>query len=165
MIKTTKKHPKLVSKVKTGERRAELEAGLEDVMNRDRAINSQEVIAKNKIREMKEKVIQALFTILEDFGVDPSNLESINLFLDKLRQQNPDLLKLFEIAFNDLIGGQEEAGTDTGVGTNVLPPDGLRNTGLEQQGLSATSNPVSSGGSTGLMDKYKDLAQNTMMPR
>lgn len=112
--------------------RTELETGLEDVKNRERTLNSQEVINTNKLKETKTRVIQTLFGVLEDFGVDPSNLESINAFLSQLRNQDPDLAQLFEVAFNDLTGEPESAEPEV---------------------------------DAGLMNKFKNLGPETMMPR
>ena len=46
-----------------------------------------------------------LFTILQSAGVDPSNPASIQTFLNRLNQQSPDLLELFQEAFTDITGG------------------------------------------------------------
>lgn len=152
MDKTTIKSSKIIPKVQSSKKKADLELELDDVRNREGAINSQEVITKNKIKEMKERVIQELFTILKDFGVDPSNLESINSFLSKLEQENPDLLKLFELTFNELISEPEQAPQQPSQLPNV-------NQGLTPQ---PPQQPIQAGG---LMDKYKNLAPEVMMPK
>jgi len=151
------KSKNLVSKVKSSERKTELEGSLDDLNNREGAINSQEVISKNKINEMKGKIIQELFKILENFGVDPSDLNSINKFLSELEKTQPDLLKLFELTFNDLIKEPEN-------NANTIPAT-PPTTGLPEAMPNTSTAPTQPIGNEGLMDKYKNLGQETMMPR
>ncbi len=114
----------------------ELQAGLEGVKSKERMINTKEIINANKLKEVKVELIKSLFDMLQKLGVDGSNLESINAFLTKLREQDPDLAGLFEYAFNGLT---EE-------------PSAPENQGANSQG-------------SNLMDKYKNLAPEVMMPR
>lgn len=89
------------------ERRTNLEAGLEDVQSKERDFNSNKIINENKLKATKARLIQNLFQMMTDLGVDPTNLESINEFLQSLDQQDPDLRELFEVSFNSLIGDQD----------------------------------------------------------
>lgn len=113
----------------------ELQAGLEEVKNKERMINTKEILDANKLKEVKVELIKSMFEMLQKLGVDGSNLESINAFLDKLRNQDPDLAGLFEYAFNGLVGEQSSAMPET------------------------TDNE------TNLMDKFKNLTPEVMMPR
>lgn len=74
--------------------------GLED---KEKSLESQQAINKNNIKQLRTNIINSLFELLKNFGVDGSNLESINAFLMKLRAQDPDLAELFNIAFTDLM--------------------------------------------------------------
>ena len=121
--------------------RSELEAGLEDVKSRAGALNSQELVNKNKIKEIKAKAIQSLFGLLEDFGVDASNLESINLFLSKLRERDPDFATLFEIAFTDLTSDINNAQKEKEIAKQAEYKN------------------------AGLMNKFQNLGPEIMMPR
>lgn len=113
----------------------ELQAGLEGVKNKERMINTKEIMDANKLKEVKVELIKSMFEMLQKLGVDGSSLESINAFLDKLRNQDPDLAGLFEYAFNGLVG-EEEKDMET-----AKPQD------------------------MGLMGKYNNLAPEVMMPR
>jgi hypothetical protein len=137
MPKTIKENEISTDKTSSVEMRAELEAGLEDVKNREGAINSQKILNKNTLKEVKTKLIQSLFGTLQELGVDGSNLESINLFLTKLRSQDPDLASLFETAFSGLVEEPKEE--------MAVPEEGIENAGL--------------------MNQYKNLVPGTMMPR
>ncbi len=118
------------------ERRAELESDFEGLENRERQLNSQSALNKNKLSEVKSNVIRAMFQVLENMGVDPNNLESIREFLAKLAKQDPDLAAMFEIAFNGLAKDEAfqpptaaappgpEAGLPVGQATNPIAPGG-----------------------------------------
>ena len=157
MAKPELKNEKIISTVQSSERKAELESGLEGVMNKERELNSKEVINQNKIKEVKGKVIKALFNILQEIGVDASDLESINSFLSTLEETNPDLLSLFELVFTDLMPGAEqkapapEVGQGPGVIQGMAPP--------------AATPPGVEAPNAGLMNNYKNLAQDKLMPR
>ena len=89
------------------ERRAKLESDFEGLENRERKLNSQSLLNKNKLQEIKSSMIRAMFQILENAGVDPSNIESIRNFLQQLEQKDPDLAAIFEFAFNGLTRNEE----------------------------------------------------------
>lgn len=58
---------------------------------------------RKKVEEVRTKLIKNLFSLLKDVGVDPSNQEDIDSFLTSLRAKDPDLLELFETAFDGLL--------------------------------------------------------------
>lgn len=127
-------------------RKAELQKMFEDVKNKDRQVRSSEIIEDNKVKQQRFKFVQGLFKIMVDNGVDPNNLESIQEFLKKLEFQDPDLLELFQFAFNELLGAEESPGSPTG----------------PQADLSVgTPSP----GDKPIMERFSNLAQPTMMPR
>lgn len=145
--------------------RMTLERGLDDVQSRNRTINSNEITQKNKLEEIRVKLIQSLFSILKENGVDGSSLESINQFLQKLSNQDPDLAEMFELAFNNLLRPTDEI---TPPGVNIAPgttagtppgtPPGTPGLGLPPiPGQGATNN-------AGLMDRFNNLAQQTFRP-
>lgn len=170
MDNNIKKSKKLASNVKTSEMKNELEESLEGLRNKEGAINSKEVISKNKVKEMKGKVVKELFKILQGFGVDPSDLESINKFLRELEQVSPDLLKLFELTFNDLLKEPGETSDET-VGAPTPPPAPAAtpvstpiptsmppSTAASKAPTAAPKSKMSGG----LMDKYKNLGPGVL---
>ncbi len=126
---------KIVQSANPEAMRQELQAGLEGVKNKERMINTKEILDANKLKEVRAELIKSMFEMLQKLGVDGSSLESINAFLDKLRNQDPDLAGLFEYAFNGLVGEETQNKEMTG-----------------QQ-------------DTGLMGKFNNLAPDMMMPR
>jgi len=82
--------------------KGELMKDFDVLQDKNRSLNSMKIINKNKIKETRIKVIQELFGIMEEMGVDPNNMESINSFLTTLEEQDPDLKELFEYAFTNI---------------------------------------------------------------
>jgi len=80
----------------------ELKRGLSLVENKERALNSRKFIEDNKLKQVKSRFIQQMFAMMKELGVDPSNPESVSKFLGELSQKDPDLLALFEEAFNNI---------------------------------------------------------------
>lgn len=83
---------------------------LDDLMNQfneieniQRGVNSNNFSNKNKLDQLRVDLIQKLFQIMTQAGVDPSDLNSIRKFLMDLEKTNPDLYMLFEDAFNTLM--------------------------------------------------------------
>ena len=98
------------------EMRADLQAGYDKVKNKERQVNSARLMSQNQIYEFKKRVIQDVFKMMKRAGVDPSNLESIRGFIEKLEQQNPDIAEMFKLAFEGMVGNEED---------EELPPEGL----------------------------------------
>ena len=95
-----------VTKNKTSdEYLTQLKNDLSKVENKNRELNSNKIVDENKLKEAKAKMVQELFAMMKEIGVDPNDLDSINKFLGQLSEQDPDLLVLFEAAFSNLVGG------------------------------------------------------------
>jgi len=131
------------------EMRAELESKLENIKNKNRVINTKKFIDKNKLKETKLELLQTFFRILQELGVDPNNLESINSFMQKLEQQDPDLVALFELAFSALVPN-EPSESSTG-----LP------TGQSDQGIEPIS-PETVPTEPALTDKFSNLQEQVL---
>jgi len=103
------------------------------------SFNAEQFVNNNKFKEMNDEATNTFFKMLSDMGVDPTDLSSINEFLQKLEETDPDLFVIFERAFSQLMGeenggeGQEslvpEEGEIPGEGENVL---GDKLAGLQQ---------------------------------
>ena len=133
------------------ERRVDLENKYDDFKEKERNSNTKVMMAKNQFSEVKGSMIKALLQILEDEGVDLSDLGSIRDFLEKLSKKDPDLVAIFEIAFNSLAGeeGMADVSDEEVEGTEGLFPAGEEPGELtdEEIGLSAgqTAAPINRG--------------------
>jgi len=92
----------------TPEMMNDLKARFEEVQNKSRSINSMKIMHGNKKREENIRIVQELLGKMESMGVDVSDQNSINEFIQSLEQLDPDLRELFENAFNGLMSDIEK---------------------------------------------------------
>lgn len=110
----------------TGQQMAtpEQKAQLMDMMNqieaKYREMNAEKFAGSNKAESAKKDLVIEVFKALQNAGIDPTNVESVRMFLDDLQQSNPDLYSLFVDAFNSLIGGETDAATPAQDQTGAL---------------------------------------------
>jgi len=101
--------------------REDLKKQFNDVKNKEGEFQSKQFINKNKLKQFKVELLDKIFSSMQSLGIDPNDLDSINQFLQKLEQQDPDLLTLFENAINGLSEGLENSnplGGETVMGGN-----------------------------------------------
>lgn len=141
-----------------------LKKDLSMVEDKNREFNSKKIVDENKLKETKEKMIQELFTMMKEVGVDPTNLESINAFLAQLSEQDPDLLALFEAALSNLVGGDLEGLPNAPVrnpleGGSVRPdvPLMMGSDSLSETGSGMPPVPASPGGELPNENTFKNL--------
>ena len=84
------------------EMRDELERGFEDVKIKNAALESNQIAIANQLKQLKLEILRELFNFLQKNGVDPNDLASINQFLQKLNEQDPDFVTLFELVLSGL---------------------------------------------------------------
>jgi hypothetical protein len=95
------------------EMRADLDNMFNKVEAKERDFRSRSFMNANKLNEVKTKMIRMFFDLMQQMGVDPSNVDSIGAFLRQLEQQDPDLYTIFEAAFNGMMGnGGQPAGEE-----------------------------------------------------
>lgn len=107
------------------EMRADLQSDMEDLNTKRGAMNAQFYISKNKLEEAKAKMVQAIFDILKTAGVDPTDLASIQSFIQQLEVEDPDLLKLFNVAFDTLATAPEAAPDLAGAPPQPMGPEAM----------------------------------------
>lgn len=115
--------------------RADLDFKFNDVKSRDEQLRSQTEAERVKLRKFKLELLRKVFITLQDLGVDPNDTESISRFLQRLEQQDPDLVTLFQTALEGLVPTEE------------------------------SSVPESEPSSGGLMSKFTNLQKNILQGR
>src|ERR1035437_91939 len=65
--------------------------------------NGQKKAASNQLQASQDDAIQELFEVLKRNGIDPSNKDSVNAFLQELQKRNPQGYQIFENAINSLL--------------------------------------------------------------
>lgn len=82
--------------------RADLDYKFQDVQSRNEQIQTEFDGERLKIQKFKGELLKKVFDSLRDLGVDPNDPTSVSQFLQKLEQQDPDLVALFESALEGL---------------------------------------------------------------
>ena len=154
------------------EMRADLDRSFQDVENQNNALETKKFTSRNKIKNQKIELLKQLYAMLEEAGVDPNDPESIKNFLTELEERDPDLVTLFEQAFNGLSpdsqptegGPTEESAEVPGEG---MPPEAIpggivpEGVGMPPGGVPAGMPPGGEPGGT-MMDKYSNLQENIL---
>ena len=73
----------------------------------------------------KELSLKEVFDLLRSLGIDPSNVEEVNAFLEKIKQTNPELYQQIEKSLETLMGPEEEASQDVTQGAGEIPPGNM----------------------------------------
>ena len=85
--------------------------------------NSQNFSSNNSLQDQQGQLLRDFFDLLQQMGVDPNNPEEVEAFLDKIKQQNPELSQQIEQALQTLLG-EEITPVDTGEipqNTDIIP--------------------------------------------
>jgi hypothetical protein len=90
--------------------RQNLDDEFKNVENKNKELETKQIISTNRLRKMKMNILREVFDSLEELGVNPNDIESIGKFLERLRRQDPDLVEMFEFVFNDLVSSLEGGG-------------------------------------------------------
>lgn len=144
------------------EARQELTRLLEQLQNKRGEFNAMQFASKNATESQRQEALMQVFDIMQQNGVDPSNVEEVKAFLDQLEQANPELYQIFVEAFNLLIGEGGEIPLDNGSAPDAMPPE-LPNAPGGPADLSGALSPGAPGGMPpppgGIAAKFPGLAQ------
>lgn len=165
------------------EMRSDLQDDLDKVKTARGVVNTEKIISQNTLQEARNKLIRVFFEILDDFDIDPNDLEAINNFLQLLEKKDPDLAELFQSAFEGLTLSKKQAPSEE---EGALPMEGMPPTGMMPEGaapmpegmpapplparatgMAGTPRPMAplpaeEGGGANLMKGYNDLARRDM---
>ncbi len=83
-----------------------------------RTFHGQKKNADSQLVAIQNNAIQALFDVLQKSGVNPADQASVNAFLQKLQQVNPEGYQIFENAINNLLSQKNDL-------NKMQPPQGF----------------------------------------
>lgn len=66
------------------------------------------------------EILRQVFDLLQSVGIDPSNVEQVQEFLNKIKEENPEMYQQLEQALKSIIGGEAENVGET-VDTGEVP--------------------------------------------
>jgi len=98
-------------------------------------VNSAKFIGENSANLSKREALKEVFTILERSGVDLKNPASVSEFLNRLREQSPEMADLLEESLDGLLGEQtskeeEEAELEGGI-PELVPEEGPEESNID----------------------------------
>lgn len=88
------------------------------VDDRMRLFNGQKRTADSQLVKIQNDAIESLFNVLKQNGVNLADRDSVNAFLQKLLQTNPEGYKIFENAIDSLLGQKQDL-------NKMQPPSGF----------------------------------------
>lgn len=84
--------------------RANLQGLMSKIENKYQDFNSQKFASNNKLQEQEGATLRQIFDLFESVGVDPSNVEDVRAFLDKIKANNPELYQQLETLLSSILG-------------------------------------------------------------
>lgn len=94
----------------------EMKANLQDLMSKIQGkyqeFGSAQEEAKAGLDTQKELTLNEIFDLLKKLGIDPSNVEEVNAFLEKIKETNPELYQQIEKSLETLMGGDVTQGAE-----------------------------------------------------
>lgn len=84
--------------------KAQLTQTLNQIEKKYREINTEKLFESDEAERVNKSLIIEVFKALQDAEIDPTNVESMRVFIDNLQESNSDLYVFFVDAFNGLIG-------------------------------------------------------------
>jgi hypothetical protein len=150
--------------------RFDLERMLGKVDKKNAAFEEKQVLNSEKLEGLKAKIVREIFGLMKDLGVDPSDLNSINEFLQKLQQQDPDLYIMFESAINSLSSEGMASGMAPGMAPGMETAQAPGIPGMEAApgipGMEAAPGPVpipaEEGGGSLMENNTTNLQENML---
>jgi hypothetical protein len=122
----------------------EQKQGLLDMIDQIRqklgSFNATKFASSNKGESMRRDLLQQVFQKLQLAGVDLSDPESVNTFIQNLQQTNPELATMFEKSMDILLGGQQGADfsnpQDPTQSMDLsIPPQNMNNENANEQSI------------------------------
>lgn len=82
--------------------RANLQEMAGNIESKYQDFNSQKFAFKNKLELKKREALKEVFDIMETAGIDLNSPEDVKMFLDSLREKNPELSQIIESSLEEL---------------------------------------------------------------
>lgn len=133
------------SQLASPDQKAELSRLFAGVQGANSKVVSDQLVSRNEISLMKKDLIQKMFELLQQAGVDPGNPAAISSFLNELQTADPDLLEMFNVAFQGLTGQApaggppDLSGGDPNAQPGAMPPGGGMPPGMDPSQMGGPS--------------------------
>jgi len=108
----------------SGMSQLEMRQNLQDLMSKIDSkyqdFSSQNFSLENKVKSSKGDALRMFFDMLQQAGVDPSNVEDVNAFLQKIKENNPEIFQQIEKILQTLISEDDTTPED-----DTMPEEGM----------------------------------------
>ena len=94
-----------ISPLSQEEMKANMQAAMGQLDSKYGDFNSKKFALGNKDQENKGALLREIFAYFESVGVDPSNPEEVNKYLEDLKIENPELFQQLEFVLESILGG------------------------------------------------------------
>jgi hypothetical protein len=86
------------------------------IQNKYQDFKGGQAVTDSRVMQAKSQTLREVFDLLQSMGVDPSNVEEVQQFLNKIKENNPELYQQIESVLQNIIGGEidPEMQVDTG---------------------------------------------------
>lgn len=107
--------------------------------------NGQKKVSDSQLTAVQNNAIGQLFNILKENGVDPSNQDSVNIFLQQLMKDNPQGYIFLEKAINSLLSQKnilDKIGPPDNFAEPLNPMDQIGQEPQSPDGITSTQMPI-----------------------
>lgn len=107
--------------------------------------NGQKKVSDSQLTAVQNNAIGQLFNILKENGVDPSNQDSVNTFLQQLMKDNPQGYVFLEKAINSLLSQKnilDKIGPPDNFAEPLNPMDQIGQEPQSPDGITSTQMPI-----------------------
>jgi hypothetical protein len=141
------------------DKKALLDKSFAEVQQKKHSLDIESKINVQKLNESKQKILEVLFGLLKDAGVDLNSIDSINNYLRKLNDINPDFVEMITDMFA-LADIREEGSTEEPEGEGLM---GKFNN-LSSQVLRPEEGMMPPDMGEGMMPEVPAIGEEGMMP-
>jgi hypothetical protein len=90
----------------------EMRGNLDDIMSKINeaysGFDTQNFVSQANKKEYQSAVMQELYDVFESMGIDPTNVEEVKEFLDRIKEKRPDLYVKIEKILTEIMDNSEE---------------------------------------------------------
>jgi len=104
------------------------------INNKYQGFSANKFSLENNTKEQKNQILREIFDLLQKAGVDPSNIEQVREFLDKVKIKNPELYQQIVAILDSLMTeenipegnlGQEQQPSNMNINNNESPQENI----------------------------------------
>lgn len=103
-VGTTSQDPATMGSLTQDQMKANLQELMSKIEAKMQDFNSQKFSTDNKLKEQQSQALRQIFDLFKSNGVDPSNLDEVSAFLQKVKDTNPELAQQLEKALEIILG-------------------------------------------------------------